>query len=133
MQSDPVLLYDGTCGLCSGLVRFILRRDRTATLRFATLDGEFAGRVREAFPELAGVDSVVWVDAGMGRVLVRSDAALRVARYLGGRWRFAAVGAVVPRSIRDRIYDLVARHRHQADARATACLVPGPDVVHRFL
>lgn len=133
MQSDPVLLYDGTCGLCSSLVRFILRRDRKATLRFATLDGEFAASVRGAFPELAGVDSMVWVDAGMGRVLARSDAALRVARYLGGRWRLAAVGAIVPRSIRDRIYDVVARHRHQVASRPAACLVPGPDVVHRFL
>ena len=133
MQSEPVLLYDGTCGFCSGFVQFVLRRDRKATLKFAPLDGEFAARVRVAFPEIARVDSVVWVDAGMRRVLVRSDAALRVARYLGGGWRLAAACAIVPRSIRDRIYDLVARHRHHIAARATECLVPGPDAVHRFL
>ncbi|HEX9692116.1 MAG TPA: DCC1-like thiol-disulfide oxidoreductase family protein [Gemmatimonadales bacterium] len=133
MLSEPVLLYDGTCGFCSGIVQFVLRRDRKATLKFAALDGDFAVRVRRAFPQLHGVDSMVWVDEGMRRVFVRSAAALQIARYLGGAWRLAAAWAIVPGPLRDRLYDLVARHRHHLTVRQAACFVPGPDVLHRFL
>lgn len=129
-----MLLYDGSCGFCSGIVQFILRRDRKATLRFAALDSEFAAEVRRAFPKLAGVDSMVWVDGDMRRVLVRSDAAIQAGRYLGGAWQIAAACIIVPRALRDRVYDLVARHRHRlTGGQSVQCLVPGPDVMHRFL
>jgi predicted DCC family thiol-disulfide oxidoreductase YuxK len=133
MLSEPALLYDGSCGFCSAIVRFVLRRDRKATLKFAALDGDFAARVRRAFPQIEGVDSVVWVDEGMRRVYVRSDAALQAARYLGGAWRLAAACAIVPRPLRDRIYDLVAHHRHRLTSRRADCFIPGPDAQHRFL
>jgi predicted DCC family thiol-disulfide oxidoreductase YuxK len=66
-------------------------------------------------------------------VLVRSDAALRVAKYLGGWFTLARLGALVPRPVRDRVYDLIARHRHQLPAAGPSCLVPSADVRARFL
>jgi predicted DCC family thiol-disulfide oxidoreductase YuxK len=133
----PVLLYDGTCGFCAASVQLVLRHDRWGTLRFAALQGEFGAAVRARHPELRGVDSIVWLDApgatGRDRVLVRSDAALRAARYLGGWWRVALTGRVVPRPIRDAAYDLIARHRHSLPGTGPACLVPSPEVRERFL
>jgi hypothetical protein len=73
-ESSPVLLYDGTCGFCAESVQLVLRHDRRRTLRFAALQGAFGVDVRARHPELARVDSVVWVDpplAGQAeRVLV---------------------------------------------------------------
>jgi predicted DCC family thiol-disulfide oxidoreductase YuxK len=133
----PVLLYDGTCGFCASSVRLVLRHDRRRVLRFAALDGPFGRQVRERHPELAGVDSVVWVDPpGEGRperVLLRSDAALRVARYLGGPFHLARVAALLPRPVRDTAYALVARHRHRLTGGGPRCLVPPPEVRERFL
>lgn len=134
----PVLLYDGTCGLCHTTVRFILRRDRVGTLRFASLDGKYGRAVVRAHPELRVVDSVVWVESVRGatetRVAVRSAAALEIARYLGGRWRWMSlVLRVVPRPLRDRAYDLVARHRHRLPGKAVERIVSPADVGDRFL
>ena len=132
-----MLLYDGTCGFCAESVQLVLRHDRRRTLRFASLQGTFGSAIRERYPALNGVDSVVWVEPGTGghdgRVLVRSDAALRVARYLGGWWHLARVARLLPRPIRDAGYDLIARHRHRLLGDGPHCLIPAPDVRHRFL
>ena len=138
MQPAPaVLLYDGTCGFCAESVQLVLRHDRRRTLRFASLQGEFGARIRAGHPEIEGVDSVIWVepatDRGAERILVRSDAALRVARYLGGWWNLALVARVLPRPVRDAGYDLIARHRHRLLGAGPHCLVPAPDVRERFL
>ena len=129
----PVLLYDGTCGFCAESVQLVLRHDRKGTLRFAPLQGALGTAVRAAHPELTGVDSVLWLEPGGGRVLVRSAAALRVARYLGGWWNVLCVAALVPAPIRDGVYRLIARHRHQLLRGGPACLVPGLEVRERFL
>ncbi len=133
---SPILLYDGTCGFCAESVQLVLRHDRRRTLRFAALQGRFGAETRARHPELAEVDSVVWVDPADGaraeRVFTRSDAALRVAAYLGGWFHLARVMAVLPRPVRDAAYDLVARHRHRL-SDAPSCLLPAPEVRERFL
>lgn len=134
---SPVLLYDGTCGFCAGSVQLVLRHDRRRTLRFASLQGEFGVAVRGRHPELARADTVAWVDPpaeGRGeRVLLRSDAALKVAAYLGGWFHLARLAAVFPRPLRDAAYDLVARHRHQLSGDGPSCLIPAPEARARFL
>jgi predicted DCC family thiol-disulfide oxidoreductase YuxK len=136
-MTDAVLLYDGSCGFCAASVRFVLRRDRRSTLRFAPLDGEFGRAVRSRHKELALVDSVVWVEAETRdhpeRVRVRSAAALEVARYLGGVWRLALVARLVPGRLRDAVYDVIARHRHHLPGTTAVCLVPPPEARARFL
>jgi len=127
----PVLLYDGACGFCAASVRLVLRHDPDGDLLFAPLEGAFGQAVRARHPELAGIDSVVWVEPD--RVLTHSTAALRVARYLGGWWRLAGIGWLVPRPIRDAVYRLVARHRHQLTRTGPECLVPSPAERVRFL
>jgi predicted DCC family thiol-disulfide oxidoreductase YuxK len=133
----PILLYDGTCGFCAESVQLVLRHDRRRTLRFAALQGEYGAAARARHPELERADSVVWLEPADGRgperVLVRSDAALRVAAYLGGWFTLARVLGLVPRALRDQAYDLVARHRHRLLADGPSCLVPSADVRGRFL
>ena len=134
-SDTPVLLYDGDCGLCAGSVQFVLRHEppsRRHRLHFAPLQGAFGAEVRAAYPELAGVDSVVWVEPTAERVLVRSAAALAVARHLGGIWGvLGLLGRLTPRPMRDAVYDLIARNRLRLVA--PACLLPRPDERARFL
>ena len=137
MVDGPVLLYDGLCGFCDGTVQFILRHDRRGTLRFATLQGDFARDVIARHPELAGVDSLVLVERGgltdREKVYVRSDGALRVARYLGGGWHLTRVVAVVPRVLRDWAYDAFARIRYRVFGRFDSCPIPTPEQRARFI
>jgi predicted DCC family thiol-disulfide oxidoreductase YuxK len=132
-NNGPLLLYDGTCGFCAASVQFVLRHEREHLLQFASLQSDVGEAVRAKHPALAGVDSMVWVEPGGGRVLTRSAAALRVARYIGGPWRLLALAAVVPRPIRDGLYDFIARHRHRLVRGAEQCYVPPPAARARFL
>ena len=125
----PVLLYDGTCGLCAASVQFVLKRDPAGELRFAALDSAFGRGVVQQHAELEGVDSMVWVEDE--RVLVRSSAVLRVAEYLGGPWRVAMVFWLIPRMLRDAVYRFIAKHRHRVAHEE--CLVPTPEQRRRFL
>ena len=132
----PVLLYDGVCGFCNGAVRTILRFDRRGTLRFAALDSDFAKAVIDRHPTLADVDTMVFVDdPGQPgeNVSVRSAAALRVARYLGGPWKVLLVAGLIPERLSDWLYDRFAGIRYRVFGQYDSCPVPAPDVRARFL
>lgn len=136
-RTTHLLLYDGTCGFCAGSVQWVLKRDRVGTLRFAPLQGETARPILARHPELARVDSVVWVEDAGGageQVLVRSAAAVAVGRYLEGGWFIVArLATLVPRPLRDWGYDLIARHRHKLTRNGPECLLPTPAERARFL
>ena len=130
-----LLLYDGTCGFCAASVQFVLRHEHAHTLKFAALDSDLGRSVRARHPELAGLDSMIWVEehAGEERVLTRSDAALRIANYMGGVWRLGLAARLVPRTIRDAVYDVIARHRHRLVPADGRCYLPPPDLRARFV
>lgn len=134
----PVLLYDGECGFCAGSVQFVLaheREDRRDALLFAPLQGAFGTTLRTRYPQVGGVDSVVWYDPSRGdrgAIRVKSSAALAALAHVGGVWRVAAaIGMLVPRFIRDVVYDAIAKRRFEL--AAPACLIPTADTRTRFL
>ena len=131
----PVLLYDGVCGFCNKSVQMILDHDRRGEMRFAALQSDYGLDVVGRHPELRGVDSVVYVEktAGGERIFVRSDAALKVAAYLGGFWKLFLAARVMPRRLRDYFYDLFARNRYRLFGRYDSCMLPPPEVRSRFL
>ena len=131
----PVLLYDGVCGFCNKTVQMILDRDRRGEMRFAALQSDYGRTVVGRHPQLQGVDSVVYVEpaADGERIYVRSDAALKVASYLGGFWKVLLAAKVVPRALRDYFYDLFARNRYRLFGKYDACMLPPPEVRARFL
>jgi predicted DCC family thiol-disulfide oxidoreductase YuxK len=131
-EAGPILLFDGVCNLCHAAVRFVLRRDREAVFRFAPLDSEFGRRLTAGgFPDGDPPDSVILVEDG--QLHVRSEAALRIARRLGGPWSALRVLRLLPRSLRDRMYDTVARNRYRWFGRMDACPRPDARLRDRFL
>jgi len=130
-ETPPLLLYDGHCALCNGWVRFLLRFDPGGALRFAALSSATGRETLAAHPEVAGTDSLVLIEAG--RASVRSTAVLRLFRYLGGPWRIFLIGSVVPREIRDSLYDVVAHWRYRVFGRLDTCPLPPPSARARFL
>lgn len=136
MDVAPVLLYDGVCGVCNAAVQTVLRFDRRGSLRFAPLDSDFARSIIERHPAIQGVDSMVFVEQP-GRpgetVAVRSEAALRVADYLGGPWRALKAARVLPRAVLDRLYDRFATVRYRVFGKHDSCPIPPPGVRARFV
>ncbi len=132
MQPERLVLYDGECGLCSKSVRFLIKRDRDGVLQFAPLQGETAGRLRAAHPEIPQtVESVVLVDGG--RVHLRSKAFLYVSKYLTRPWRWGWYVRWFPAFLLDLPYRLVARLRYRIWGKVDACELPAPAERARFL
>ena len=136
ISSPDVILFDGVCNLCNGFVQFIIRRDPAGRFRFAALQSD-AGRALLAAQGLEAAtlalapESVLLLSGG--RVYSHSAAVLGIARRLGGVWRLAAVGWVLPQGLRDALYRFVARHRYQWFGRQESCLLPSPALRSRFL
>ena len=132
-REHPIVLFDGVCNLCAGVVRFAIARDPAARLRFAPLQSELGRSLlrRHGFdPEALG--TVILVDGDGAHD--RSTAALRLATHLRAPWRWLGGPLLVlPRGFRDAVYDFVARHRYRWFGRREECLVPTPELRSRFL
>ena len=122
-----LVLYDGVCGLCDRLIQFLLRHDRRGVFSFAALQSpigrSFALRSGGNPDELTSFYVISDFASSLPRVFMKSEATLFVAGALGWPWKAAAFLRVVPRSIRDRAYDLVARNRYRLFGRHDQCLV----------
>ena len=131
-DTHPILLFDGVCNLCNGSIQFIIPRDPHGTLRFAPLQSPLGETVQESVGlSTDDLETVVVVDDGMA--YTKSDAAIRVGEHLGGVYRLLSLGRLLPRSLRDRIYDFVADHRYDWFGRKEQCMVPDEDVSDRFI
>lgn len=130
-MTGSIVYFDGHCNLCDGFVRFLLARDRRRRYRFAPLQGETARSRLEGRFTGDALATVVLEEPK--RFRVRSDAALAILAGLGGLWRLSAVLRVIPRPVRDALYDHVARKRFERYGRRDACRVPTPQEQERFL
>lgn len=129
---EAILLHDGDCGFCQRGVRFAYRRDPRGRIAFAPLQSATGRRLlrEHGLPE-SKLDSLVLIHAG--RAHERSTGALRAARLLRWPWSWlGGVGLLVPRVVRDAVYDAVARRRHRL-WHASACPIPPARVRDRFL
>jgi predicted DCC family thiol-disulfide oxidoreductase YuxK len=137
-MSNPILLYDGVCGLCNRLVQFVLRRDHDAVFRFASLQSALAAHIltrHGANPnDLDTFYVVVNYNEDGEALLSRSDAVIEVLKQLGGIWRVAAFAlGIVPRFLRDWAYRVVARNRYRVFGRYDTCPLPSEATRSRFL
>ena len=129
---NPIVMFDGECNLCNGLVKFIIRRDPRGKLRFAALQSEAGQRLLERFQfPRQNWDSFVVV-AGE-RLYTKSTAALFMVRHLKGAWPLLAILLVVPKPLRDAVYSFVAKRRYKWFGRRESCMLPTPDIQSRFL
>lgn len=128
---EPVLYFDGECGLCSRSVRWCLRHERRPMLRFAPLQGATYAAV-DVPGKPAGMQTLVLVDAA--GLHVKSEAVLRMLRYVGGPWAAAGwIGRLIPRLLRDAAYQFVAARRYRWFGRAAVCATPGKAASARLL
>jgi predicted DCC family thiol-disulfide oxidoreductase YuxK len=135
-MSAPVLLFDGECGLCNALVRFLLRREGAGGLRFAALQGRFGqDQLRRLGLPTEDFDSLVFLPRGAeGGGLCRTEGALAVLETLGGAWARVARGLrVVPARVRDAGYRLVARTRYLIFGRHRPRPLADPAWAGRFI
>ncbi|HPH47755.1 MAG TPA: thiol-disulfide oxidoreductase DCC family protein [Chryseolinea sp.] len=126
-----IILFDGVCNLCNGAVQFIINRDPEEKFIFASLQSTFGkAQLIKAGLDPQSLQSIVVIDHCIA--LQRSDAALKIASHLNGIWSYLTVFKVVPRFIRDGIYNLIARYRYTFFGKQDRCMIPTPQLRARF-
>jgi predicted DCC family thiol-disulfide oxidoreductase YuxK len=132
----PIVLFDGKCNLCAGVVTWVLDHEADHEIRFASLQSPHAaallGSVGMEVP-VADPDTIVVIEGGRG--YLGADATMRIARHFRQPYRsIAEVGlAVLPKAVRDGLYDEVARNRYRWFGQRDQCWIPGPEVESRFV
>ncbi len=133
LEGQAVVLFDGVCNLCHGAVRFILERDRHRRFRFASLQSPAGRGLLEAHGrDPDALDTMVLFDPEAG-VFERSDAALRIARGLRFPWPVLTAFRIIPRPLRDAVYNWIAAHRVRWFGQRDSCGIPSQEDRARFL
>ncbi|NND88775.1 MAG: thiol-disulfide oxidoreductase DCC family protein, partial [Flavobacteriaceae bacterium] len=121
VSEHKIILFDGVCNLCNSSVLFVIKRDPKNHFRFAALQSEIGKKLltkHQIDPE--NTDSIVFIEDE--RVFVKSTAALRIARHLSGAWPIISVFFLVPKFIRNWIYDLIAKNRYRWYGKKDQCM-----------
>lgn len=132
-KNAPVLLFDGVCNLCNNTVQFCINNDTDGNIYYASLQSE----VGQAFLEKHRFDTrtfstVILVEDN--KFYTKSDAPLRLTRYFTNPfWRLTNVFWIVPKFIRNAVYDYIAKNRYKWFGKREACMLPTPDLKQRFL
>lgn len=127
-----MILFDGVCNFCNFWVDFIIPRDRRGIFKFAALQSDSGRAMLERFAQPTDSMSTLVLIVDDDRVLTRSTAALTILRTLGGGWALAYGLIIVPRYLRDAVYDFIARNRYAWFGQKETCRVPTQEERGRF-
>ena len=130
LDTTSVLFFDGVCNLCNRTVDFLIRRDKKRVLRYAPLQGHTAQEMLDA-SMIEALPSVVFMDKN--GVYQRSTAVLRAVSKLGGLWPVLMVFMIVPRPVRDAVYNWIGKNRYKWFGKRDSCRLPTPDERAMFL
>lgn len=132
LKNKGIVLFDGYCNLCSGSVKFILKRDKKDYFRFTSIQSEIGQQYLLNNKISTGLNnSVILIE--VDRVYDKSTAALRIARRLKGFWFLLYVFIIIPSPIRDFIYMIISKNRYKWFGRKTECFLPDEKYKPYFL
>jgi predicted DCC family thiol-disulfide oxidoreductase YuxK len=129
-QEQHIVFFDGVCNLCNSSVQLIIRNDKKARFKFASLQSK---KARELLKHFGGIkeDSVLYLKDGI--LYRRSSAALRIAKELDDLWPLFFVFIIIPPFIRDAVYNWVAKNRYRWFGKMDNCMIPEEGLKERFI
>jgi predicted DCC family thiol-disulfide oxidoreductase YuxK len=128
----PIVIFDGNCALCSTFARFILRVDRKRRFRLMAAQTPLGAALYKYYGLFAG-DYLTNILLEDGRIWLKSEGSIRIFEGLGFPWSMATAGRSLPRGVRDRLYDIIARNRLRWFGRRATCFLPEPRHADWFL
>lgn len=129
---NSIILFDGVCNFCSSIVQFAIKRDHKGIFKFTALQSE-SGKILLNRFNLPTDDFDTFILIESEHCFQRSTATLRLFRKLNGLWPLLYLFIVVPRPIRDFVYNMVAKYRYKLFGKRSDCFIPTPDIKSRFL
>jgi len=132
VENKPVILFDGICNFCNGIVNFIIRQDKKNIFQFAALQSDAGQRLLKQYqlPQ-SNFDSFILIDKG--KLYKSSTAGLKLYNYLPWYWKWTQLFWIIPRFIRDAAYNIIARNRYKWFGKKDQCMIPTQEVRSRFL
>lgn len=132
-STKKIILFDGVCNLCNGVIQFIIKRDKNDVFRYAPLQSELGRQLtQERGIDTSKIDSFILIEPQVA-YFIKSDAALEIARHFSGAWSLLGIFQIIPTSIRNMVYDFVARNRYRWFGRKEQCMIPTPELKAKFL
>ena len=132
MDTHPIILFDGICNLCNSAVSFVIKRDKKSVIQFAALQTDPAKKLLEQFNlPTQSINSIILIEKGV--MHTQSTAVLKICKHLNGLWPLFYGLIIVPKFIRNGIYELIATNRYQWFGKQEKCMVPSPELSARFL
>jgi len=133
LKNSSIILFDGVCNLCNGSVQFVLKHDVKKRFLFASLQSDAATNILLQLNQKSfkNYDSIILVENE--KVFIKSTAALRIAKKLKGLVSLIYVFIIVPRPLRDLVYDYIAKNRYKWFGKKSKCMIPNKEIANRFL
>ena len=131
-KDKKIILFDGVCNLCNSSVQYIIKHDTKDVFRFVALQSELGQKIVSHIGiSEKSIDSIILYEPGIA-YYYKSAAALEITKQLGGLYSFATVFKILPLSLRDSIYDYVAKNRYKWYGKQESCMIPTSELKAKF-
>lgn len=132
ISTQKIVLFDGVCNLCNGAINFLIAHDPQGHFKMAALQSEIGSKLLEQYKiDPQYTDSIILIENN--KAYVKSTAALQIVRKFNGAWPLLYGFIILPRFIRDAVYDFIAKNRYEWFGRKDSCMIPTPALKSRFL
>lgn len=129
-RKKGIILFDGVCNLCNTSVDFIIRKDKNEYFQFGALQ-QSTDLLKQYDIDAEYLNSLVLIENGS--VFYKSSAALRIAKKLDGAWPLLFSFILIPKFVRDPVYNWIAKNRYSWFGKGDSCRLPTPDEAKRFI
>jgi predicted DCC family thiol-disulfide oxidoreductase YuxK len=131
IMNKQLILFDGVCNLCNGAVRFIIKRDKRAEIKFASLQSEYAQKILRNYKLESTPNSVVLIKND--KIYFKSEAAFEILKDFSKAWRIFLPFKIFPKSVTDFFYDVIAKYRYKIFGKKDSCPIPEKSIADRFV
>jgi predicted DCC family thiol-disulfide oxidoreductase YuxK len=132
-ENKKIILFDGVCNLCNSGVQIIIKHDKNDVFRFVSLQSDLGKNILQHIGVFdKNIDSFIFYEPNVA-YYIKSDAALEIAKNLGGLFYFAFIFKIMPTFLRDKIYDYIAINRYAWFGKKESCMLPNPEFAKKFL
>ena len=126
-----IILFDGVCNLCNSTVNFLIKYDKKDILHFAALQTTVSEKIIKEYKIEESNNSVIFIK--QNHVFYKSDAIIEITKLINGWPKIALIGIVLPKFIRNFLYDLIAKNRYKIFGKKIACALPSKKNEHKFI
>lgn len=133
LPNKKIVLFDGVCNLCESSVQWIIQRDKKEAFVFASQQSEVGKDIlRYLGIDTKKMDGIVLYEPGVA-YFIKSDAAMEVLKEMPFPYSLLRIFRFLPVSIRDVVYDYIAKNRYRWYGKKDACWLPTKELRARFL